>query len=137
MMNEFEMDKPSKSNVRYNKAVLRVHWYPAACELIRKYFRDNKACDLCDSEGLETPSLVLTKEGQELFDKVKAGKSTVINIKSLVATKDETKAEISCKTKALMNELKWDHSLFKDIAATCKSDGSKLQMTNLHLRKCL
>ena len=43
LLNEFEMDKPGTNKTRYNKAVLKVHWYPAAWELIKKYVRENIA----------------------------------------------------------------------------------------------
>ena len=84
---------------------------------------------------METPSFTITKEGQELLNKVKAGKSTVINIKSVITSKDQTDVEICRKTKALTNQAQWDHSLFKEIAAICKFDGSKLASGKASFKK--
>ena len=57
----------------------------------------------CKVDQIIQSAIVLTKEGQELWQKMKINKSTVINIKAKVAVKDPKELEITRQTKSSYN----------------------------------
>ena len=82
-----------------------------------------------DEFGCET-NKELTNEAKEQLRKVKKGTNNVIHVKS---QKSKTKSDlvkqqdaINKKLKAYTNDLLWEASIYKDIAAIRSQDGSRL-----------
>ena len=125
IQNEFD----SSNQVNYSSHILKVHWYPTAEELIRRYVIENKDIPLCNLSTISTPDLVLTKEGASLLQKTKQNKSIVINIKAIQSsisnTAERKTAKLKQKCKEAIASIQWLESPFEKAAAFCNHDGTK------------
>ena len=133
MANEFGI-----KSKEYNKQVLKENWLPVSHYLIYRYVSASKTTPLCNASTVNEEATVLKEEGMRLMRKTKANKSTVVDIKGKVESKENSKnIQIERKTREFKSTLEWQNSPFEEVAALCNADGSKLYSGKSQFRKVL
>ena len=127
LVNEFSCE----DNKMLNSKVLKTNWYPAADFLIviRQFVKQNKSHPMCNITTAESTELPQPKITHKLINRIKKSSSIVIGIKIKLKNRrpsEKKEAMVKRKAKQIMKQLMWEELNFKNAAAICIHDGTKI-----------
>ena len=116
-------------NKTLNPEVLKTNWYPVADFLIRRFVKQNKSHPMCNITTAEFTELPQTEITHKLINQIKKSSSIVIGIKAKLKNgtpSEQKEALVKRRAKQIKNQLMWEESNFKNAAAICNHDGTKV-----------